>query len=378
MIKNLYLIFLLLFAFAISVFAFSPSDEDIVSMEIQGKAPTYMKGQKLLLIRRGNLGEVKDKMIDSVWVRNDGTFAFTHMGKGNQILVISAGVVDAPVVMEKGRIFVDLAKSGGNLGGTPQNDVLSDFVKGSGEILRQRGLANRAVEEDSTLSRVALAMKYDSVTQVAINKAVSLTLPVIRQYPYSELAEYAMQECMRWTGENTTLFDTLYNAMGRREVTMPRLQQVIRRMEHIRQTSPGMMFCDFTVAHGNLDGTPAKLSDYVGRGKYVLLDFWASWCIWCRAEFPTLAKVYAKHKDDNFEIVGLVVDDHLEDTQAALKKESMVVWPQIVNAGVAERTLYGVEGIPEIILFAPDGRIVARGLRGEKLVKTIDAVLAGQ
>lgn len=374
MTKNRFLTFFLLLLVASSVFAL-PIDDGVVSMKIQGKAPDFMKGQMLELIRRGNLNEVKDKMVDSVWVRNDGTFVFTHTGKANQVLTLSAGVLDAPIVMEKGTVTVDLSNIGCNLGGTPQNDALRDFVKGSGEILRQRGLADGEVEKDSTLSKEILALKYDSITQEAVSKAVVLTLPVIRKYSNSELAEYAMQECMRWTGENVGLFDSLYNAMGRREVTMPRLQQVIRRMEHIRQTSPGMMFRDFTVAQGNLNGTPAKLSDYVGRGKYVLLDFWASWCIWCRAEFPTLAEVYAKHKDDNFEIVGLVVDDRLEDTKAALKKEPMVVWPQIVNAGVAERTLYGVEGIPEIILFAPDGRIVARGLRGERLVKTVDAAL---
>lgn len=349
---------------------------DSVTTVFSGYAPNYLKNDKVWLVRRGNLGKVKDQVVDSAVINKDSSFRFIHKGKRGQVLIVSAGVSDTPVVLEQGSVHIDFNTPTIDLGGTPLNDALHQFTVGYGDILRNRGLANGAVERDSTLSAPRKTEKYDSIMHHAVSQAVSQALPVIRKYHDTELAEYAMSECLRWTGENIQLFDSLYDAMDRRAVTMPRLQQVIERMENVRLSSPGSMFRDFTVAQGNLDGTPVRLSDYVGRGKYVLLDFWASWCIWCRAEFPTLAKVYAKHKNDNFEIVGLVVDDKLKDTKAALEKEQMVVWPQIVNAGAAERELYGVEGIPEIILFDPTGRIVARGLRGERLIKTVDAVLA--
>lgn len=373
-----YLLFPLLtaFLFLAGTGNVSAQSADSVTTIIKGIGPGYMKGQQMFLMRRGNLGEVKDQIVDSTWIGSDTTFAITHHGKRGQMLVVYAGVSDAPVIMEQGTVDINLQQPDGNLGGTPLNDALRQYTKASGEILRERGLADGVVDKDSTLTKEEKTAKFDSITKAAQSKAVALAIPIIKRYKDTELAEYAMSECLRWTGEDIILFDSLYDAMGRRQVTMPRLRQTIARMENIRQTMPGKMFRDFTVKDGNLDGTPVSLSDYVGKGKFVLLDFWASWCIWCRAEFPTLAKVYAKHKDDNFDIVGLVVDDKLDDTKKALEKETMVTWPQIVNAGKKERNLYGVEGIPEIILFSPDGHIIARGLRGERLVKTVDAALA--
>ena len=135
-----------------------------------------------------------------------------------------------------------------------------------------------------------------------------------------------------------------------------------------------MMFTDFTITDGNVDGTPVSLSDYVGKGKYVLVDFWASWCGWCRAEFPVLKEVSAKYKDQNFELLGIAVNDDREKTLKAMKEDG-VTWPQILNTGKVAMEAYGIAGIPEIILFAPDGKILARGLRGDELKAKVVEVM---
>ena len=109
-----------------------------------------------------------------------------------------------------------------------------------------------------------------------------------------------------------------------------------------------------------------KLSDYVGKGSYVLVDFWASWCAPCRAEIPNLIKAYNDYKDKGLVVLGVATWDKPEDTMRAIE-ELEIPYPQIMNAQNAGSDAYGIEGIPEIILFAPDGKIEARGLRGSAI-----------
>ena len=127
------------------------------------------------------------------------------------------------------------------------------------------------------------------------------------------------------------------------------------------------MFKDFAVEY---DGKTTRFSDYVGKGQYVLVDFWASWCGPCRAEIPNLIKTYNKYKEKDLVVLGVAVNDKPEDTQNVIGEEK-IPYPQIINSQEIATDLYGITGIPEIILFAPDGTILARGLRGEDIEKKL-------
>ena len=116
-----------------------------------------------------------------------------------------------------------------------------------------------------------------------------------------------------------------------------------------RTTAPGQPFTDYLIAGGNPDGTDVKLSDYVGRGRYILLDHWASWCGPCKAEMPF--------------------------TEQALSTLDMP-WNQILDAQRIPLELYGVNAIPHLILFGPDGTILQRGLRGEDIYTTVADLLS--
>ena len=132
----------------------------------------------------------------------------------------------------------------------------------------------------------------------------------------------------------------------------------------------GAKYEDFTVEY---DGRSTKLSDYVGHGQYVLIDFWASWCGPCRAEIPNLMAVYQKYKDQGLMVVGIASWDKPEASLKAIEEDG-VSYPQIINAQDIATNAYNIGGIPHIILFAPDGTILARGLRGEEIEKKLKEI----
>ena len=113
-----------------------------------------------------------------------------------------------------------------------------------------------------------------------------------------------------------------------------------------------------------------KFSDYIGKGKYILVDFWASWCGPCIREIPNIKDVYATYGGDKFDILSVAVWDKLEDTKRAAE-ELELPWNQIVNAQQIPTDLYGIDGIPHIILFGPDGTILKRELRGPAIAAEI-------
>jgi peroxiredoxin len=113
------------------------------------------------------------------------------------------------------------------------------------------------------------------------------------------------------------------------------------------------------------------------RGKWVLIDFWASWCKPCRAESPKMVKLYNAYKGKPFEILGVSLDSRKNDWIMAISNDKYT-WPQVSDLrgwqSAAAKT-YQVTGIPFTVLVNPEGKIHAKGLRGEQLEKTLAEVL---
>lgn len=140
-------------------------------------------------------------------------------------------------------------------------------------------------------------------------------------------------------------------------------------LKSLEATKEGAMFTDFNGK--NIDGTAAKLSDYVGKGQYVLADFWASWCGPCRGEIPNLKELQKKFGGKKFTVLGINVWDQEAAFKEALKNEG-INYPQLYASDNTDATtLYGIQGIPQIILFGPDGTIIKRNLRGEAMKKFV-------
>lgn len=142
----------------------------------------------------------------------------------------------------------------------------------------------------------------------------------------------------------------------------------------MKANQPGSRFIDFTIENGNIDGTPVSLSDYVGNGKYVLVDFWASWCAPCRGGIPGIKELYKKYAGENFEVVSVAVWDERAATLKAIEEEQMP-WPQIIDAQDIPSNIYGFTGIPQVILFSPEGTIIARDLHGKAIDEAVEKAL---
>ena len=140
----------------------------------------------------------------------------------------------------------------------------------------------------------------------------------------------------------------------------PAIQSMIKAYDASALTAEGQMFTDFETPDGD------KLSDYVGKGKYILVDFWASWCGPCRREIPNIKDVYNEFHGADFDILSIAVWDDPEATKKAAQEEQ-IPWNQIINAQKIPTDIYGIQGIPHIILFGPDGTILKRGLRGDDI-----------
>ncbi|MDB5206829.1 MAG: AhpC/TSA family protein, partial [Flavisolibacter sp.] len=118
-------------------------------------------------------------------------------------------------------------------------------------------------------------------------------------------------------------------------------------------------------------GQPVSLSSF--KGKYVLLDFWASWCRPCRQDNPNVVKAYNEFKDKNFTVFGVSLDQNKDAWLQAIQQDGLT-WTHASDLKFWSNeaaVLYGVQGIPANFLIDPQGNIVAQDLHGEEIVRTL-------
>lgn len=218
------------------------------------------------------------------------------------------------------------------IGGTPMND----------ELMAKHSVQNMDMEVSTYFEKM-----YEVVNHIVSN------------HPDHPLSPYLIGQCklIFKPSESIGLIEKLSHNLQ----TSPKMDRLKESLLLTKETEEGKMFKELKGV--SPDGKPTAISDFVGKGSYVLADFWASWCGPCKAEMPDVIALYEKYKDRGLKVIGITVNDTPEKSDSIVKLMG-IPFPQIYES--KPMSIYGITGIPHTILFAPDGTILSRRIVNSK------------
>lgn len=248
--------------------------------------------------------------------------------------------------------------------GSPTQDVFQIFVdemlKQNKEVMALQQKYQSAMSTGNTAEANKAEIDYNAMMD---NNKV-FTKNFVKEHPTSVVSAYITLYQLASQVDETEL-DSIVSKFP---ADLSKSEYVVKLKELIaeqKKTAIGVVAPDFTMNDAN--GKPVQLSSL--RGKVVLLDFWASWCAPCRQENPNVVKMYQEFHPKGFEILGVSLDRTKEDWLKAIKDDNLG-WIHVSDLQYwqnAAARLYGVNSIPQSFLLDKDGKIIAKGLRGEKL-----------
>lgn len=308
---------------------------------------------------------------DSVKLTDDGDFKFKHFSPYSNLYGLRIGT----------DIFNFIAKNGEDIKFTTDKSDTTHLYQISGspesEKMREFNAVNNKYEKvterlatDYEGKTAALGKESDSLIKIYQpmleknrHEQASAILKFADDNKNSLAAFYAMTTLDQISYEQQLV--AYADAIKGQFKDNPTVQNFERQIDMVRPLSVGHKAPDFTTT--SMDGKPVSLADY--KGKYVMLDFWASWCAPCRAENPNVVKQYAAFKNKGFNILGISLDVDKKPWEEAVKNDKLT-WSHASDLKRFEgptENAYHIMAIPSNFIIDPNGIIIAKNVRGTDL-----------